>query len=78
MSFPIRFLLLLSLPLLVSSCGSVQPDGVLGQVLDGKIFDGSAKPYCSRQEEDAQRDLKRCMASSVNEEPHGMAFKLND
>jgi hypothetical protein len=78
MSFSLRFLFLLSLPLLVSSCGSVKPDGVLGEVMDGKIFDGSAKVYCGKKEEDAQRDLKRCMASSVNEEPHGMTFKLNN
>ena len=77
MSLSIRFLLLLSLLPLVSSCGFVQPDGVLGDVMQGKIFDGSAKPYCGKEEEDAQRDLKRGMASSVNTEPQGMTFKLN-
>ncbi len=45
--------------------------------MQGKIFDGSAKPYCGKEEEDAQRDLKRGMASSVNTEPQGMTFKLN-
>jgi hypothetical protein len=77
MSLPIRFLLLLSLLPLISSCGMVQPDGVFGDVMKGKIFDGSAKPYCCKEDEDVQRDLKRCMASTVNTEPTGMTFKLN-
>jgi hypothetical protein len=77
MSFRIRFLLLLGCLPLLCSCGIVQPDGLLGDIMNGKGIDPNAKPYCSKQEEDAQRDLKRCMASSVCEVPTGMTFKLN-
>ncbi len=71
MSLPIRFLLLLSLLPLISSCGMVQPDGVFGDVMKGKIFDGSAKPYCCKEDEDVQRDLKTLHGLHRQHRAHG-------
>ena len=71
-----RGLLLAPCFFLFPSCGVIQPDGFLGQVMEGKAFDGDAKQP-SKEEEQAKRDLDRQMCSKLCEDPKGMTFKLN-